>query len=74
MPEGYECHRCGSLHSGSPHSAITIGDGIPRARVRGVRHEQASGLPVDSYDTVYDICPGCRASFEEWFDEGQDDE
>lgn len=71
MSEGYECDRCGSLNSGSPHTMVAIGDGIPRARTRGLHPtERAEGIPGDDIDETYDVCPGCRSKFEEWWNEG----
>lgn len=71
MGEGYECDRCGSLHSGSPHTNLTLNDGIPRERVRGLHPtERAEGIPGQDIDESYDLCPGCRSKFEEWWEDG----
>ena len=70
MSEAYECDRCGSLHAESPHSFIAIGDGYERwSEIDRVKEEP--GKPIDTLrqsEDVYDICPGCKNSFEEWMD------
>lgn len=68
MAEGYECDRCGGLNSGTPHTRIELGDGIPRQRPRGYERELEEGQPIYDESTTYDICPGCRGLFEEWWD------
>lgn len=70
MAEGYECDRCGSLHSGEPHTRIKLGDGVPRARPRGYERVlgREEGTQITDEGELYDVCPGCRSAFETWWD------
>lgn len=71
MGEGYECDRCGSLNSGTPHTLIALGDGEPRFRRGGMNEHPVEIHPgQEQFDLIKDLCPGCRAKFEEWWEEG----
>ena len=68
MSEAYECDRCGGLNSGTPHTLLTIGDGLTRAGPQdGGFREMHEGKEMA--DTYYDVCPGCRSAFEEWWEQ-----
>lgn len=71
MAEGYECDRCGNVYAGSPHTMITVGDGVSRSRMGD---ENSLTVPSDTVpDETFDVCPTCRAAFEDWWDlEGND--
>ena len=72
MSEGYECDRCGSLHAGSPDSALTVEPGYARS-VRRVRHS-----PYDEGEEKpkhVDLCRVCVNDLRRWYqDAGGDPE
>jgi hypothetical protein len=72
MGEGYICDRCGSTHGGTADTFLTLGDGIERVRVAG-DGENYRGPGTILWDVMFDLCPGCRSSFRQWWRDGGGD-
>ena len=71
MAEAYECDRCNESRTGSPHTRIEVGDGVPRYRPRGYDRPVEEGDTITNTAEMYDICPVCRSAFEAWFEGGE---
>lgn len=71
MSEAYECDRCGSLNSGTPHTLLVVGNGVTRFGDQDKWKENTQHLrePGEIGDEYYDVCPGCRSAFEAWWDD-----
>lgn len=65
MSEGFVCDRCGDTHAGSPHTTITIGEGIPRSRAGDYTLHEPGGVDTEK---IHDVCNDCKDAFEEWWE------
>ena len=69
MSEAYECDRCGTLHSGKPHTTIHVEAG--HARSRPGEREELYDTPLGT--SFPDLCSACLNDLRRWYRDGGGD-